>query len=97
MTRARGRMLTAVERLELARCLLVRVLGCGCEVGLYQTMDGRVLAVVENPADDCPDRGHQADFVITDHEAQSPVTGAIARAGCVVPPTSALLKEHVNG
>lgn len=65
MTRAaRGRMLTAVERLELVRCLLERRLDCGCAVGLYQTLAGGVLAIVDNPDDDCPDRGHQADFVI---------------------------------
>ena len=64
MRRATGRMLTTVERLEMAQCLLVRRLPCGCEVGRYQTLSGRVLTVVDNPDDDCADRGHQADFVI---------------------------------
>jgi hypothetical protein len=76
MTRATGRMLTTVERLELAQCLLVRRLGCGCEVGLYQTMAGHVLTVVDNPDDDCPDRGHQADFVIVTREFQEPARTA---------------------
>lgn len=64
MTRARGRMLTTVERIELVECVLVRRLGCGCQVGLYRTMSGRALTIVDTPDDDCPDRGHQADFVI---------------------------------
>ena len=69
MTRARGRMLTAVERLELAQRLLMWRLSCGCEVGLHQTLTGRVLTIVDNPDDDCHNRGHQADFVIAAHDA----------------------------
>jgi hypothetical protein len=69
MRRATGRMLTTVERLEMAQCLLVRQLPCGCEVGLYQTLSGRLLTVVDNPDDDCADRGHQADVVIAVEDA----------------------------
>lgn len=64
MTRTNGRMLTMVERLELAQRLLVRRLACGCQVGIYRTLTERVLTIVDDPDDDCPDRGHQADFVI---------------------------------
>ena len=66
MTRATGRMLTMVERTQLVHRQLVRQLACGCDVGLYSTAAGRVVTVVENPEDSCPDRGHQADFVIDD-------------------------------
>jgi hypothetical protein len=59
-------MLTTVERRELARCLLVYRLACGCEVAVYQTVGGGVLTVVDDPDDECPDRGHQADFVLAD-------------------------------
>lgn len=66
MTRATGRMLTMVERAQLVHCRLVRRLACGCDVAHYSTAAGRVLTVVESPEDSCPDRGHQADFVIDD-------------------------------
>ena len=61
-----GRMLTAAERVDLAQCLLMRALPCGCRVGLYRTWSSRVLAIVDDPHDDCRDRAHQADFVIAD-------------------------------
>ena len=66
MTRATGRMLTMVERTQLVHCQQVRRLACGCEAGLYTTAARRVLTVVEDPEDSCPNRGHQADFVIGD-------------------------------
>lgn len=71
MTRATGRMLTTVERLEIVQCLLARRLPCGCVAGLYQTVTGRVLTVVDEPDDACADRGHQADFVIAAHEPRA--------------------------
>lgn len=57
-------MLGMMERLQLARCVLGRRLPCGCDVGLYEKMDGGILTIVDDPADTCPDRSHQADFVI---------------------------------
>lgn len=36
MTRGNGPMLSAVERVQLLRCEVVRRLVCGCEVGLYR-------------------------------------------------------------
>jgi hypothetical protein len=70
MTRATGRMLTMVERTQLMHCQLVRRLACGCEVALYTTATGRLLTVVEDAEDSCPNRGHQADFVIGDQVAR---------------------------
>lgn len=72
MTRATGRMLTMLERTELVHCLLVRQLACGCDVAVYSTASGRGLTVVEHPKDSCPERGHQADFVIDDAVVLTP-------------------------
>ena len=82
MTRATGRMLTMVERTQLVHCQLVRELACGCKVARYSTAGGRALTVVENPEDACPNRGHQADFVIDDavalHGFLAPTAGEAA-------------------
>ena len=79
MTRANGRMLTTIERLQLMECLLARPLPCGCQVGLYLTSDGRTLVIVDSPHDDCHDRSHQADFVLGGHADAS--ASAVPRHG----------------
>jgi hypothetical protein len=65
-------MLTMVERTLLVHRPLVRRRACGCDVAQYSAAAGRVLTVVENPDDCCPNRGHQADFVIDDAAASTP-------------------------
>ena len=60
------RKLGIVERLRISRCLHGVHLACGCRVGLYETVDEVVLTIVDDPADACQDRSHQADFVISD-------------------------------
>jgi hypothetical protein len=64
MTRVAARMLGPLDRLLVSRCLVGRRLPCGCDVGLYEKTDGEVLTIVDEPDDTCPDRAHQADFVI---------------------------------
>ena len=72
MTRANGRMLTTMERLRLVACVLVRRLPCGCEAGMYQTTTRQLLTIIDDPEDACPDRGHQADFVIAEQDLMAP-------------------------
>ncbi len=75
MTRGNGPMLSAVERVQLLRCEVVRRLVCGCEVGLYRSRTGQVFTIVDDPDDACRNRGHQADFLI---DEPSPVAGPAA-------------------
>jgi hypothetical protein len=58
------RKLKLLERLQIAECLNGQQLACGCVVGRYLTHAGHVLTVIDVDGDDCPDRAHQADFVI---------------------------------
>ena len=64
MTRVAAHRLGTMERLQLTRCVLGRRLPCGCNVGLYEKMDGDIITIVDDPSDACRDRTHQADFVI---------------------------------
>ena len=77
-------MLTLVERTQLVHCQLVRQLACGCNVARYSTAAGRVLTVVENPEDSCPNRGHQADFVIDEMVALPSLDAPTDRGGRVM-------------
>ena len=66
MSGTTARKLGLVERLQIVRCIQVVELVCRCRAGVYETIDDIVLTVVDDPHDDCPDRSHQADFVIAE-------------------------------
>jgi hypothetical protein len=66
MKKTGARKLGVLERLQIARCVRGARLACGCQVGLYETLEGRVMTVVDSPHDACTDRAHQADFVIAE-------------------------------
>jgi hypothetical protein len=53
-----------------------RILPCGCLVGLYETYDGRVIAVIDGCSPGCSDRSHR-------------VNAAIPTASCFASPDSA--------
>ena len=66
MRHAGARKLGWLERLQIAPCISGVQLTCGCRAGVYETFDQVVLTIVDDPDDNCPERGHQADFVITE-------------------------------
>lgn len=57
-------MLTTAERAGMAFRLTTRRLSCGCEAGAVTLLDGSELTVIDEPADECRNRSHQADFVV---------------------------------
>jgi hypothetical protein len=42
-----------------------RVLSCGCLVGLYETYNGRTVAIVDAPNPACADPLHRANAALT--------------------------------
>ena len=41
-----------------------RVLPCGCLVGLYETYNGRLIAVIDGCSETCTDRTHRVNTAL---------------------------------
>lgn len=41
-----------------------RILPCGCLVGLYETYDGRIIAVIDGCSAACTDRAHRVNVTL---------------------------------
>jgi hypothetical protein len=70
-----------MERLSIARCVSGGALPCGCIAGVYLTRAGRTLTVIDEPADHCRDRSHQADFVLEGPGSACPAELRDVKAG----------------
>jgi hypothetical protein len=41
-----------------------RILACGCLVGLYETYDGRIIAVIDSCSAACTDKSHRVNAAL---------------------------------
>jgi hypothetical protein len=64
--RTAPRRLTFLERLRITQCIGGAKLECGCVIGRYLTYSGDIVTVLDEVGDDCCDKTHHVDCVITE-------------------------------
>jgi hypothetical protein len=59
--------------MRILRGLSSRLLACGCVAGVYETYDGRVVAIIDAPGADCTDERHVRGKILPADDRESPV------------------------
>jgi hypothetical protein len=70
----------------ILRGLDSHLLACGCLIGVYETYSGKTLSIVDSQGEECRDKTHRLDRVISDERPRpGPKTRADSASGCSTP------------